>query len=58
MLKTALMIITLLTYSFVESTNLVVTRFPTVVSIIHLSIIGLPLLSVVSYPILYVIINY
>jgi len=38
----------LLTYSFVESKDLVVTRFPIMVSIIHLSLIGWPLLSIVS----------
>lgn len=47
-LKTTILSTILLTYSFVESTDLVVTRFPTIVSIIHLSLIGWPLLSIVS----------
>lgn len=46
--KTTLISSVLLTYSFIESTNLVVTRFPIIVSIIHLSLMGWPLLSVVS----------
>ncbi|XP_029341970.1 uncharacterized protein LOC100168117 isoform X1 [Acyrthosiphon pisum] len=44
--KTTLLSSVLLTYSFIESTDLVVTRFPIMVSIIHLSLIGWPLLSV------------
>ncbi|CAI6348355.1 unnamed protein product [Macrosiphum euphorbiae] len=44
--KTTLISSVLLTYSFIESTNLVVTRFPIIVSIIHLSLMGWPLLSV------------
>jgi len=47
-IKTALISMVLLTYSFVESKDLVVTRFPIMVSIIHLSLIGWPLLSIVS----------
>jgi len=46
--KTALMSAVLLSYSLIESSDLVVTRFPIMVSIIHLSLIGWPLLSVVS----------
>ncbi|KAE9537522.1 hypothetical protein AGLY_006545 [Aphis glycines] len=44
--KTALMGAVLLSYSLIESSDLVVTRFPIMVSIIHLSLIGWPLLSV------------
>ncbi|XP_060862008.1 sugar transporter SWEET1-like [Metopolophium dirhodum] len=44
--KTTLLTSVLLTYSFIESTDLVVTRFPIIVSIIHLSLMGWPLLSV------------
>lgn len=46
--KTALLSAVLLSYSLIESSDLVVTRFPIMVSIIHLSLIGWPLLSVVS----------
>lgn len=46
--KTALMSIAFLSYSFIESKDVVVIRFPIIVSIIHLSLIGWPLLSVVS----------
>ncbi|KAL4122069.1 hypothetical protein QTP88_014469 [Uroleucon formosanum] len=44
--KTTLLSTVLLTYSFIESTDLVVTRYPIMVSIIHLSLMGWPLLSV------------
>ncbi|VVC38106.1 SWEET sugar transporter [Cinara cedri] len=44
--KTALMSIVFLSYSFIESKDVVVTRFPIIVSVIHLSLIGWPLLSV------------
>ncbi|XP_022166806.1 sugar transporter SWEET1-like [Myzus persicae] len=44
--KTALLSSVFQTYSFIESPDLVVTRFPIMVSIIHLSLIGWPLLSI------------
>ncbi|XP_015366006.1 PREDICTED: sugar transporter SWEET1-like [Diuraphis noxia] len=44
--KTALLSSVFLIYSFIESTDLVVTRFPIMVSFIHLSLIGWPLLSI------------
>jgi len=45
-LKTALLSAVFLLYSFIESTDLVVTRYPIMVSIIHLSLMGWPLLSI------------
>jgi len=45
-IKTALLSAVFLLYSFIESTDLVVTRFPIIVSIIHLSLMGWPLLSI------------
>lgn len=48
MIKSTLMSMALLTYSFIESKDLITTRFPVIVSIIHLSLIGWPLLSIVS----------
>ncbi|XP_026806704.1 sugar transporter SWEET1-like [Rhopalosiphum maidis] len=44
--KTALLSAVFLLYSFIESTDLVVTRYPIMVSIIHLSLMGWPLLSI------------
>lgn len=49
-LKMALLSITFLSYSFIESKDLVVIRYPIIVSIIHLSLIAWPLLSIVSKP--------
>lgn len=42
------MSLVVITYSFIESTDLVESRFSILVSIIHLSIVGWPLLSLVS----------
>ncbi|XP_060835484.1 sugar transporter SWEET1-like [Rhopalosiphum padi] len=44
--KTALLSAVFLLYSFIESTDLVVTRYPIMVSLIHLSLMGWPLLSI------------
>lgn len=55
--KTALMSSALLSYSFIESKDLVITRFPIIVSVIHLSLIGWPLLSIVSLIMKFILIN-
>lgn len=49
-LKAILLSTVFLTYSFIESADVVATRYPILVSIIHLSLIGWPLLSIVSNP--------
>lgn len=46
--KAVLMSTAFLTYSFIESSDVVATRYPIMVSIVHLSLIGWPLLSIVS----------
>lgn len=47
-LKAMIISTAFLTYSFIESVDKVTTRYPIMVSIVHLSLIGWPLLSVVS----------